>query len=201
MHETEWEYKNRTSGSGKPIFFNRPGFRIQKSDFVSLRDVEHLMNPWEFSSQTQPGVQDTVPDTPSWSARWLVRFSRCAAVYWCLSVLTLPFVDIFWMGEMAILAPIQLPKSGLKAHVQDVMVSLLPVLGLARGSRSPDLILTHPWAMGVMLAAPAILLLCLLVSFPSVPQRHRRILIIFLLACADAAVTVAFCMYSRLSIF
>jgi hypothetical protein len=201
MHEKEWESRNRTSSSGKPIFFNRPGFRIQKSGFVALWDVKRLMNPWEFSSQTQPGVQETAPVAPSWSARWLVRFSRCAAGYWCLSVLTLPFVDIFWMGEMAIFAPIQLPKSWLKSQVQDMMVSLLPALGLDRGSPSPNLILTHPWAMGVMLAAPAILLLCLLVSVPSVPHRHRRILIVLLLAGADAAVTVAFCMYSRLSIF
>jgi|GEM_PF-6158080 len=102
---------------------------------------------------------------------------------------------------MPILAPVQLPKFWLKVEVQEVMIRLLPAMGLARGSRSPDLILTHPWAMGVMLAAPAILLLCLLVSVPSVPQRYRRILIVLVLACADAAVTVAFCMNSRLSIF
>lgn len=112
-----------------------------------------------------------------------------AGWYYATSATTLPFVNSFWSGEIAPLALVQLPKAVIKSLVHDFLLSEVQRLGLSRGSASPDYIMTHGWAMGIMLLVPALLLTAVLLLAPRVP--HRRILIGILLSAAalDAAIT------------
>lgn len=112
-----------------------------------------------------------------------------AGWYYVTSATTLPFVNSFWSGEIAPLALVQLPKAVIKSLVHDFLLSEVQRLGLSRGSASPDYIMTHGWAMGIMLAVPALLLTAVLLLAPRVP--YRRVLIGILLSAAafDAAVT------------
>jgi hypothetical protein len=98
-------------------------------------------------------------------------------------------VNSFWSGEIAPLAVVQLPKAVIKSVVHDFLLAEVQRLGLSRGSASPDYIMTHGWAMGIMLIVPALILTAVLLLAPRVP--HRRILIGILLSAAaiDAAVT------------
>jgi hypothetical protein len=123
--------------------------------------------------------------------------------YYTTSILTLPFANDWWIGEMPVFAIVQIPKIKLMSVFHNALVSLLPTLGLASGSASPDLILTHPWALGLTVTLPALTLFCSITLLRRVAR--RRILIItvfaFAFACIDAAVTFWFDSTSRLSLF
>lgn len=112
-----------------------------------------------------------------------------ACWYYVTSATTLPLVDLVWFGEIPPLAVVQLPKAVIKSVVHDFLLAEVQRLGLSRGSRSPDYIMTHGWAMGIMLIVPALLLTAVLLLAPRVP--YRRVLIGILLSAAafDAMVT------------
>lgn len=95
-----------------------------------------------------------------------MAFVGAFVYYYSYSFLTLPFADKFWFGEIPLFALVQLPKEKLNDAVQDFLISLLPSLGLASGSPSPDMILTHPWALGVTVTTPGLILLIALVLMP-----------------------------------
>jgi len=75
-------------------------------------------NPYESSAAT-----NVISHSANASPRWPVVIVACAAIYYLLSALTLPFVNRIWFGEMPPLAIIQLPKSFLKSVVHDVLMS------------------------------------------------------------------------------
>ncbi len=56
---------------------------------------------------------------------WPRRFVTCAATYYLLSALTLPIVNRIWLGEIPLLALIQLPKSFLKSAIHTPMMSAM----------------------------------------------------------------------------
>lgn len=121
--------------------------------------------------------------------RWPIVLVAVACWYYLTSATTLPLANYVWFEEIPPLAIIQLPKAILKSVVHDSLLAEVQRLGLSRGSASPDYIMTHGWAMGIMLLIPALLLTAVLLLAPRVP--HRRILIGILLSAAalDAAVT------------
>jgi hypothetical protein len=88
------------------------------------------------------------PDRREWIARSLLKL---LVAYFVVSVVTLPFVDRWWLGEMALLALIQLPKVTLARWCQhELVIRGMHIAGLSTGSMSPDLNASRPW--GLLLA-------------------------------------------------
>jgi hypothetical protein len=87
---------------------------------------------------------------------WTDRLMKALILYFVVSIVTLPFIDELWLGEVPLLALVQLPKTEpahwLRRHVAMPMIK---TLGLSRGSYSPDYGMAGPYA----LAATYLLLL------------------------------------------
>lgn len=75
---------------------------------------------------------------------------------WCaLSCLTLPFIGRVWLGELPILAVIQLPKIAIAGWLRThVVMETITFLGFSRGSFSPDYILARPYALALAYLIP-----------------------------------------------
>ena len=124
--------------------------------------------------------------------RWPAIVGFCACSYYAISALTLPFADAIRLGELPPLALIQLPKSFVKSLVHGILMSVVNALGISRGSFSPDYIATHDWAMGVMTAAPALLLVAVFMLVRRVLHRRKLIAMVLICASIDAIVTFWF---------
>ena len=133
--------------------------------------------------------------------RWPWILGLCACSYYAASALTLPFVNAIWFGELPPLALIQLPKSFLKSAVHEILMSLLNYFGMSRGSFSPDYIATHDWAMGVMTAAPALLLVAFFLILRRVSYRQKLIAMVLICASIDGIVTFWFDSAFNLKLF
>jgi hypothetical protein len=122
--------------------------------------------------------------------------------YYVQSILSLPLADRVWLGEIPLFALIQLPKMKLKHFVQDAMIRQLPALGLASGSPSPDMILTHPWALGFTVLVPGLIFLCCLTPLLRFVRHPKMVFVtVIVVMCLDAGLTFWFDATSRLSIF
>ena len=75
---------------------------------------------------------------------------------WCaLSCLTLPFIGRVWLGELPVLAVIQLPKIAVAGWLRThVVMEAIAFLGFSRGSFSPDYILARPYALALAYLIP-----------------------------------------------
>ena len=124
--------------------------------------------------------------------RWPWIVALCACSYFAVSALTLPFANTIWFGELPPLALIQLPKSFLKSAVHEILMFVIYSLGMSRGSVSPDYIATHDWAMGVMTAAAALLLVAAFLLLRRVSCRGKLIAIVLICASIDGIVTFWF---------
>ncbi|HUQ71624.1 MAG TPA: hypothetical protein VM165_19000 [Planctomycetaceae bacterium] len=103
-------------------------------------------------------------------ALWLIRGSRsmdlavlkCLVALGVMSVISLPFLDAVWVGEIPLVALVQIPKVEFAHEIQDVLIRhVLRPLGLSR-SPSPDSILTRPYALAIAYLIPLGLLLPIL---------------------------------------
>ena len=133
--------------------------------------------------------------------RWPLAIAALFILYTTASILTLPLADDLWLGELPLLAVVQIPKMFLASLIQKGMIALLPFLGLATGSISPDRILTHPWALGAALAAPALAVVCLLLWPRRTLHWRGTLAAILVLTALDAATTFWFDSSSSLSLF
>lgn len=133
--------------------------------------------------------------------RWPLIVGLCACSYYAASALTLPFVNVIWLGELPPLALIQLPKSFLKSAVHKILMSLLNAFGMSRGSFSPDYIATHDWAMGVMTIAPALLLVACILLLRRVSYHRKLISMVSICASVDGIVTFWFDKTFNLKLF
>jgi hypothetical protein len=111
--------------------------------------------------------------------------------YFVVSTLTLPFLNAFWIGELPVLALIQLPKIELAVWFRNEVIEAMQWLGLSRGSRSPDLIFVRPYGLALAYVAT----LGPLIGFAWLRGRlreHRRGLFILLAAATiDFIATLA----------
>ena len=80
-------------------------------------------------------------------------------------------------------------------------MSLVGALGISRGSFSPDYIATHGWALGIMAAVPALLLVSVLTVVRRVSNRSTLIAMVVILASIDAMVTFWFDRASNLKLY
>src|SRR4028119_924563 len=70
--------------------------------------------------------------------------------YFVASILTLPFLDALWLGEVPVLALVQVPKTAFAGWLRtDVVMPAIVALGQSRGSFSPDYLLARPYALAL----------------------------------------------------
>lgn len=75
--------------------------------------------------------------------------------YFLLSAITLPFLDHLWLGELPVLALIQLPKVALANWLRvHVVMEAIRAGGWSAGSFSPDYILARPYALALVYLPP-----------------------------------------------
>ena len=135
--------------------------------------------------------------TNLWSA-WIFI---AAAIYYTVSVVTLPFANTLWLGSAPVLSLIQFPKAILKSIFHQAFLHLFCSAGWSHGSPSQDYIATHGIAMILMLLVPAAALGALLFSFHRIQNRLRWTIILLLLATLDGIVTISFDASSSLRLF
>lgn len=90
------------------------------------------------------------PERRSLAARLVRAARRCLIAYFIVSLVTLPFVDAWWIGELPVLALVQVPKTALAGWLRaDLVVPLIRLVGLSAGSFSPDYLLARPYALAL----------------------------------------------------
>jgi hypothetical protein len=100
------------------------------------------------SSNPVPLDYQPAASNPRQRGRWGRLVLQLLWAYFLASIVTLPFIDSWWVGEIPMLALIQLPKTALAGWLRtDVVMPLIKSLGLSRGSFSPDYGMARPYAM------------------------------------------------------
>jgi hypothetical protein len=80
---------------------------------------------------------------------------KSVAAYLVFSIVTLPFLNSLWLGEIPLSALPQCPKADLYHALRSFIVSdVMQPLGLSRGSISPDLIASKPYALALTYVLP-----------------------------------------------
>lgn len=75
---------------------------------------------------------------------------RAVTVYFVASIATLPFLDSLWMGEVPLLALVQLPKVAVADGMRrGVVMPAIRWMGLSSGSFSPDYVRARPYALAL----------------------------------------------------
>lgn len=117
-------------------------------------------------------------------------------VGWCaLNCLTLPFIGRVWLGELPVLAVIQLPKIAVAGWLRThVVMDVITFLGFSRGSFSPDYILARPYALALAYLIPmAVIGVSSLRRFRFSDERRGFVTVAFLSAAAlDYVFTLIF---------
>lgn len=121
-----------------------------------------------------------------------------------LSCLTLPFMGRVWLGELPVLAVIQLPKilvaGWLRTHV---VMEAITLLGLSQGSFSPDYILARPYALALAYMIPMAILGVIILRRCSFSDERLRFVAVaaLVLAVLDYACTLTFADGRTLTIY
>lgn len=110
-----------------------------------------------------------------------------------LSIVTLPFIDWVWLGEIPLLALIQSPKLTVAHWCRSEMVMpAIKSLGFSHGSFSPDYTLARPYGLLLTYAIPVVLAGASLLLPGCCGDRSRRLVLWLLLALAVDAVCTWF---------
>ena len=119
---------------------------------------------------------------------------KSACGYLLLSSVTIPFSNAIWVGELPLLALVQVPKVSLANWLRHLMVMhVLVPIGLSRGSYSPDWMLARPWALAVVYVIPLTLLLTVVVFRRGAGQPWRRwVVLAGVLGVVDYFITLTF---------
>jgi hypothetical protein len=121
-----------------------------------------------------------------------VLLLQALSAYFALSIITLPFLDSLWIGELPLLALIQLPKIFLAGWLRtDVVMPAIVAAGRSAGSFSPDYGTARPYALAsAYLLVLGMVLTPLLAFSRFTPQRWRWLAILVLAAAVDFACTL-----------
>lgn len=156
-----------------------------------------MVSESESSPLTSPVLRSPVE-------RMLLNALMLAAIGYCiLSSLTVAFVNRVWLGEIPLLALIQIPKLELaRVILIKVLMPAFKSLGLSRGSFSPDYILGRPYALALAyLIGLGLVLGVLALRTRLRPPYRRRALILLGLAAVDYVLTTLFINSRGLSLF
>lgn len=134
----------------------------------------------------------------------MLRALLYAALAYCvLSSLTVPFLNSLWLGELPVLAVIQVPKVGLAQKLlTGVLMPALTALGWSRGSFSPDYIMLRPYALALAYLIGLFFVYTILALRTRLRPPYRRwALILLALAAVDYILTLYFANSRGLSIY
>ena len=124
--------------------------------------------------------------------------------YCGLSCLTLPFIGKFWLGELPVLATLQLPKIAVAGWLRThVVMEAIQWLGLSKGSFSPDYILARPYALAIAYVIPMLFIGAIWVwRFRALDRRCGWLTLgVLLAAVTDYVFTLAFANGRSLTIY
>ena len=120
---------------------------------------------------------------PPLLARFHLLGLKAGVVYCIVSIVTLPFVGAVWLGELPVLALIQIPKLPLAGWMREhIVMDAIKLLGFSKGSFSPDLITARPYGLGLAYSIPIIVVSLSLLIPGCSSSRHRRWALIFFAA-------------------
>ena len=121
-----------------------------------------------------------------------VLLLQALTAYFVLSIVTLPFVDSFWIGELPLLVLIQLPKIFLGGWLRtDLVMPAIVAMGRSAGSFSPDYGTARPYALAIAYLLVLGAVLAPLSAFSRfTPRRWRWLAILLLAAAADFGCTL-----------
>ena len=121
---------------------------------------------------------------------WLLA---ALTIYLCASIITVPFAGRVWFGEIPPLALFQLPKLTFAHWLRtDVVMKVIHVLGISRGSYSPDHMAARPYGLLLAYMIPGVLLLLFLKVTKQLRGRTRRWAAILAIVAAIDYIVVLF---------
>lgn len=134
---------------------------------------------------------------------WHIVLLKAGIAYCLLSIITLPWVGSVWLGEIPLLALIQVPKLFVADWFRsDVVMGAIKVFGFSKGSFSPDYIMARPYGLGLACSIPLILVSLSLLLPACSSSRHRRLaLIFFAVLIVDGMSTCVFADRRSLSLY
>jgi hypothetical protein len=149
------------------------------------------------SSCDPDGQIDAAFSTPphAFSVSWWHLVGLKIGIAYCIiSILMLPLMNALWLGEIPILALIQLPKVAVASWLREhVVMEMIKMLGWSKGSFSPDYIMARPYGLGLAYSIPLILVSLSLLLPGCSAGRHRRLtLILFAALLVDGVFTYFF---------
>jgi hypothetical protein len=152
---------------------------------------------------TQLDYQAAPVDRRSCERRFYAVILKLLIGYFVVSIITLPFIDRLWLGELPLLALIQLPKTSFAIWLRsDVVIPLMKTVGLSRGSPSPDMIRASPYALALAYLIPLTVVVTVVVwRWRAASPRRWLLLIMFGLAALDFAFTLIFACRPGLTIY
>ncbi|MEN6365628.1 MAG: hypothetical protein ABFC88_02305 [Thermoguttaceae bacterium] len=75
--------------------------------------------------------------------------------YFALCSVTIPFINAWWLGELPVLAVIQLPKIVFAGWLRtEVVMKAIQLLELSHGSSSPDYSMARPYGLALAYLLP-----------------------------------------------
>lgn len=132
-----------------------------------------------------------------------IRAMRVLVLYGAASIFTLPMLDWFWIGELPVLALVQLPKTMLASAARYFAVTqLMGPLGVSQGSFSPDWSLARPYALAFAYIVPLVWLLTAVgIRTRFRPPCRAWACVLLVVATIDFALTLALAGGPGLSIY
>jgi hypothetical protein len=124
-------------------------------------------------------------------------------IYYCvISTVTLPFMNQLWLGELPLLAVIQLPKVSFAGWIRtEVVMEAIKWLGVSNGSFSPDYRMARPYALAIAYLLPLITIALLSVRGRSARQMQKLALVLLAVATIDYFATLQFAAARSLTIY
>lgn len=105
---------------------------------------------------------------------------KSGIAYCIISILTLPLMNALWLGEIPLLALIQIPKISIAGWLRtEVVMEAIKALGCSKGSFSPDYSTARPYGLGLAYSIPLFLVSLSLLIPACSSWRHRRLAMIF----------------------
>lgn len=138
------------------------------------------------------------------NGRAFVAALLCLTGYCVFSTLTLPFISSLWLGELPLLAFIQVPKVSVAGWLRtEVVMEAIRILGLSKGSFSPDYSMARPYALAITYLIPMAIIA--VISWHSLRPVHQKrglaVLVFFIAAAIDYVFTLIFAQGQSLTIY
>lgn len=135
-------------------------------------------------------VSSTTEASP-WLARVHLLALKAGLGYGVASMVTLPFVNAIWLGELPVLAVIQIPKLLLAGWLRvQLVMPAIKAFGYSKGSFSPDYLMARPYGLGLAYSIPLMLVALSLLIPACASRRHWRLaLLFFAVLLADGLAT------------